>query len=100
MQLYGHANYADKKVTEGFYFPDPNTRHNIYSLDSGQTLLIGDVLAARARGYPGDDRNVGHVSSELRSEAAWCEHPRQRRLSRHVVGDPHGEHLAVPRPIC
>ena len=46
LQVYGHTNYADKKVTEGFYFRNPNTRANIYSLDGGQTLLIGDVLAA------------------------------------------------------
>ena len=50
MQFYGHANYADKKVTEGFYFRNPNTRQNIYTLDSGETLLIGDVLAARGMG--------------------------------------------------
>ena len=47
MQFYGHANYAEKKVTEGFYFRNPNNRANIYSLDDGATLLIGDVLDAR-----------------------------------------------------
>ena len=46
LQFYGHANYAEKKVTEGFYFRNPNTRANIYSLDDGETLL-GDVLDAR-----------------------------------------------------
>ena len=50
VQFYGHANYADKKVTEGFYFRNPNTRQNIYTLDSGRTLLIGDVLAAKGMG--------------------------------------------------
>ena len=50
LQLYGHANYADKKVTEGFYFRNPNTRQNIYTLDGGETLLIGDVLAANGMG--------------------------------------------------
>ena len=50
VQLYGHANYADKKVTEGFYFRNPNTRQNIYTLDGGQTLLIGDVLRAQGMG--------------------------------------------------
>ena len=50
LQLYGHANYADKKVTEGFYFRNPNTRQNIYTLDGGQTLLIGDALAAGGMG--------------------------------------------------
>ena len=32
VQLYGHTNYAEKKVTEGFYFRNPNNRANIYSL--------------------------------------------------------------------
>ena len=50
MQLYGHANYAEKKVTEGFYFRNPNNRANIYSLDEGETLLIGDVLQAKGMG--------------------------------------------------
>ena len=47
LQLYGHTNFAKKKVTEGFYFRNPNNRANIYSLDDGETLLIGDVLDAR-----------------------------------------------------
>ncbi len=34
-------------MTEGFYFRNPNNRANIYSLDDGATLLIGDVLDAR-----------------------------------------------------
>ena len=46
MMLYGHTNYAQKKVTEGFYFRNPNNRANIYSLDDGETLLIGDALDA------------------------------------------------------
>ena len=50
MELYAHTNYADKKVTEGFYFRNPNSRQNIYSLDGGQTLLIGDVLQAQGMG--------------------------------------------------
>ena len=50
VQFYGHANYASKKVTEGFYFRNPNTRQNIYTLDGGQTLLIGDVLEAKGMG--------------------------------------------------
>ena len=50
VQVYGYANYADKKVTEGFFFRNPNSRQSIYSLDGGQTLLIGDVLQARGLG--------------------------------------------------
>ena len=47
LQLYGHANYAHKTSTQGFYFRNPNTRANIFSLDGGQTLLVGDVLDTR-----------------------------------------------------
>ena len=47
LQLYGHANYASKTVTGGFYFRNPNTRWGIYSPDRGETLLIGDVLDAQ-----------------------------------------------------
>ena len=50
LQFYAHTNYASKRVTEGFYFRNPNNRANIYSLDEGQTLLIGDVLAAQGMG--------------------------------------------------
>lgn len=46
-QLYGHTNYAQKKVTGGFYFRNPNTRGAVFSADSGQTLLIGDRLDAQ-----------------------------------------------------
>ena len=46
-ELYGHANYADKKVADGFYFRNPNNRANVYSLDEGETLLIADVLDAQ-----------------------------------------------------
>ena len=47
LDLYGHANYAGRTSTQGFYYRNPNTRANIFSLDRGQTLLVGDVLDAR-----------------------------------------------------
>ncbi len=33
VELYGHTNYARKRVTEGFYFRNPNNREAVYSLD-------------------------------------------------------------------
>ena len=51
-EFYGHANYAEKKVTEGFYFRNPNNRANIYSLDDGETLMVGDRRWAQS-GVPG-----------------------------------------------
>ncbi len=50
VQLYAHTNYASKKVTQGFFFRNPNTRLGVFSIDSGRTLLIGDALAASGRG--------------------------------------------------
>lgn len=44
VQLYGHASYASKKTTGGFYFRNPNTRDAVYSIDGGRSLLIGDAL--------------------------------------------------------
>ena len=47
VQLYGHANYNQERVEGGFFFRNPNTRTGVFSLDGGETLLIGDVLDAR-----------------------------------------------------
>ncbi|MEM9552861.1 MAG: TonB-dependent receptor [Acidobacteriota bacterium] len=46
-QLYAHANYAEKTVTGGFYFRNPNTRSAVFSGDGGSTLLVGDLLDAQ-----------------------------------------------------
>ena len=53
LQLYGHTNYASKKVDGGFFFRNPNTRGGVFSNDGGETLLIGNVLAARGEGSSG-----------------------------------------------
>ena len=50
VQLYAHTNFARKKVTQGFFFRNPNTRLGVFSIDGGRTLLIGDALAASGRG--------------------------------------------------
>ena len=52
VQLYGHTNYASKRVTGGFFFRNPNTRGGVFSPDGGGTLLIGDRLWAET-GIPG-----------------------------------------------
>ena len=49
-EFYGHANYASKKVTGGFYFRNPNNRGNVYSVDGGRTLLVGDAMLASGMG--------------------------------------------------
>ena len=51
-QFYGHANYAEKTTTGGFYFRNPNTRSAVFSGDGGDTLLIGDLTPNDAFGCP------------------------------------------------
>ncbi len=47
LQLHGHANLAGERVAGGFFFRNPNTRAGVFSLDGGQTLLVGDLLDAQ-----------------------------------------------------
>ena len=65
VQLYGHANYAHRTSAQGFYFRNPNTRANIFSLDGGRTLLVGDVLG-RARRRPGRLGGLSHRADHRR----------------------------------
>ena len=47
LQFYGHTNYAQRKVTGGFYFRNPHTRGGVFRgdrLDDGTpTLRVGNV---------------------------------------------------------
>ena len=48
-QLYGHGNYASRKVTGGFYFRNPHTRSGVFRgpvVDGNRTLLVGDRVWA------------------------------------------------------
>ena len=49
-QLYGHGNYADRKVTGGFYFRNPHTRGGVFRgpllEDGNRGLLVGDRVWA------------------------------------------------------
>tara|TARA_R110000851_G_scaffold67191_2_gene151548 strand:+ start:73747 stop:76353 length:2607 start_codon:yes stop_codon:yes gene_type:complete len=41
--LYAFGNVSSRKATGGFYYRNPHNRGNVYSVDDGETLLIGDV---------------------------------------------------------
>ena len=43
IEWYGHGNFASKEVEGGFYFRNPNERYGVYSIDKGETLLIGSL---------------------------------------------------------
>ena len=46
-KAYAHVNYASQSLTRGFFYRNPNTRSGVFSLDGGETLLIGDMLDAQ-----------------------------------------------------
>ena len=47
VEFYGHASFADRRVTgRNFFFRNPNTRDAVFSGDGGATLLVGDALDA------------------------------------------------------
>ncbi|MCY4573691.1 MAG: TonB-dependent receptor, partial [Gemmatimonadetes bacterium] len=47
LRLCGHAHSTSETVTGGFFYRNPNTRAGGFSIDGGQTLLVGDVLDAQ-----------------------------------------------------
>ena len=57
-QFYGHANYASRTTTGGFYFRNPHTRSGVFSNDGGGSILVGDRLWA-STGVP----NAGGCSA-------------------------------------
>jgi iron complex outermembrane receptor protein len=42
-EFYMFGNYSERDVTGGFYYRNPHTRGNVFSIDGGETLLVGDV---------------------------------------------------------
>lgn len=48
VSFYGFGNYAKRDVEGGFYYRNPTTRNGVFSNDSGQTLLIGDLDTTNA----------------------------------------------------
>ncbi|MEH6464610.1 MAG: TonB-dependent receptor [Shewanella psychromarinicola] len=41
--LYAFGNVSSREATGGFYYRNPHNRGNVYSVDDGETLLVGDV---------------------------------------------------------
>ncbi|WP_350432695.1 TonB-dependent receptor [Shewanella sp. H8] len=41
--LYAFGNVSSRKATGGFYYRNPHNRGNVYSVDDGETLLVGAV---------------------------------------------------------
>ncbi len=53
-EFYLFGNYSERDVRGGFYYRNPHTRGTVYSVDGGNTLLIGDLTPG-----PVGQENVG-----------------------------------------
>ncbi|GAA6206334.1 MULTISPECIES: TonB-dependent receptor [Thalassotalea] len=42
-EFYMFGNYSERDAEGGFYYRNPHNRSNVFSIDGGETLLIGDV---------------------------------------------------------
>ena len=45
-EFYLFGNYSERDVKGGFYYRNPHNRGNVYSIDGGETLLVGNVSMA------------------------------------------------------
>lgn len=45
-EAYMFGNYSERDVVGGFYYRNPHNRGNVYSIDGGQNLLVGDIAQA------------------------------------------------------
>ncbi|GLX79544.1 hypothetical protein tinsulaeT_28840 [Thalassotalea insulae] len=42
-EFYMFGNYSERDAEGGFYYRNPHNRSNVFSIDDGATLLVGDV---------------------------------------------------------
>jgi iron complex outermembrane receptor protein len=42
-EFYLFGNYSERDAEGGFYYRNPHNRGNVFSIDGGETLLVGDV---------------------------------------------------------
>ncbi len=90
-EFYGHTSYASKVVTGGFYFRNPNNRGNVYSVDGGETLLVGDVLAAQGMGSANCPTvNIANGTPDPAAFAAVRDDPNCFTFHQPFLGAPNG----------
>ncbi len=90
-EFYGHTNYASKKVTGGFYYRNPNNRGSVYSVDGGETLLVGDVLAAQGMGSANCPTvSIANGTPDPAAFAAVRDDPNCFTFHQPFVGAPNG----------
>ncbi len=68
-EFYMFGNYSERDVTGGFYYRNPHNRGNVYSIDGGATLLVGDVAQANGAERTCPVVPVGDVGNILDTDA-------------------------------
>lgn len=67
-KLYAFGNVSSREGIGGFYYRNPHNRGNVFSLDDGKTLLVGDV--GLANGGPATCATVpANVPNVLNTQA-------------------------------
>ncbi|MBU3002833.1 TonB-dependent receptor plug domain-containing protein [Paraglaciecola arctica] len=46
-EVYMFGNFSERDAIGGFYYRNPHNRGNVYSIDGGETLLVGDVAQSQ-----------------------------------------------------
>ena len=59
-EFYMFGNYSERDAEGGFYYRNPHNRSNVFSIDGGETLLVGDVAQAM-----GADRTCAVVPANV-----------------------------------
>ena len=85
VQVYGHTNYAGKRVTGGFFFRNPNTR--------------GGRLQPRRRRDPADRRRADCRGYRVGQLPDGDRHRQRGRPRRSAAGLRRSELLLVPRDV-
>jgi iron complex outermembrane receptor protein len=59
-EFYLFGNYSERDAIGGFYYRNPHNRGNVYSIDGGETLLVGDIAQSQ-----GADRTCAVVPANV-----------------------------------
>ncbi len=62
-EFYMFGNYSERDVTGGFYYRNPHNRGNVYSVDGGKTLLVGDIAQSQGAARTCDVVNIPKITN-------------------------------------
>jgi len=62
-EFYMFGNYSERDVTGGFYYRNPHNRGNVYSVDGGETLLVGDIAQSQGAARTCDVVNIPKITN-------------------------------------